>query len=40
MDVWEHAFVVESTANPAGRSQYIEACFNNVDWNTVAKRLV
>jgi len=33
MDVWEHAYVLEYGA--AGRAQYIEAFFKNVDWARV-----
>ena len=40
MDLWEHAFAVDFTPNPAGRGKYIEVFFKNVDWDTVAKRLV
>ena len=39
LDLWEHAFSVDWTTNPAGRGQYIEAYFKNVNWNTVAARL-
>jgi Fe-Mn family superoxide dismutase len=39
LDLWEHAFSVDWTTNPAGRGKYIEAYFNNVNWDTVAKRL-
>ena len=39
LDLWEHAFSVDWTTNPAGRGQYIEAYFKNVDWATVAARL-
>jgi Fe-Mn family superoxide dismutase len=39
LDLWEHAFSVDWKTNPAGRGQYIEAYFKNVDWATVANRL-
>ena len=39
LDLWEHAFSVDWTTNPAGRGQYIETYFKNVDWDTVAARL-
>jgi len=38
MDVWEHAFMLDY--KPAERSKYIEAFFTNVDWETIAGRLV
>ncbi len=38
MDVWEHAFMLDY--KPADRSKYIEAFFTNVDWETIAGRLV
>ena len=39
MDLWEHAFSVDWTTNPAGRGQYIEAYLKNIDWGTMASRL-
>ena len=39
MDLWEHAFSVDWTTNPAGRGQYIDVYLKNVDWATVSKRL-
>ena len=39
LDLWEHAFSVDWTTNPAGRGQYIEAYFRNVNWAKVASRL-
>lgn len=39
LDLWEHAFSVDWTTNPAGRGQYIEAYFKNVNWAKVASRL-
>jgi Fe-Mn family superoxide dismutase len=38
MDVWEHAFLLDY--KPAERSKYIEAFFQNVDWDTVERRVV
>ena len=38
MDVWEHAFLLDY--KPAERSKYIEAFFSNLDWETIASRLV
>jgi Fe-Mn family superoxide dismutase len=37
MDVWEHAFLLDY--KPAERPKYIEAFFNNVDWDAVQRRL-
>jgi len=39
MDLWEHAFSVDWTTNPAGRGQYIEAYLKNIDWATAVSRL-
>lgn len=36
MDVWEHAYMVDWGA--AGRPDYIEAFFRNVDWRRVERR--
>ncbi len=38
MDVWEHAFLLDY--KPSERSKYIEAFFANLDWETIAGRLV
>ena len=38
MDVWEHAFLLDY--KPAERAKYIEAFFNNVDWDSVHRRLI
>ena len=38
MDVWEHAFMLDY--KPAERSKYIEAFFTNLDWETIAGRLI
>jgi len=35
MDVWEHAYITEYALD---RAKYIDAFFNNIDWEIVAKR--
>jgi len=37
MDVWEHAFILDYA--PAERPKYIEAFFQNIDWDAVSARL-
>lgn len=37
MDVWEHAFLLDY--KPAERPKYIEAFFENIDWDAVSARL-
>jgi Fe-Mn family superoxide dismutase len=37
MDVWEHAFILDYA--PADRPKYIEAFFQNIDWDAVNARL-
>lgn len=37
MDVWEHAFLLDYA--PAERPKYIEAFFENIDWDAVNSRL-
>lgn len=37
MDAWEHAFVPDY--KPTERAKYVEAYFNNIDWQSVAKRV-
>ena len=37
LDVWEHAFLLDY--KPAERGKYIDAFFQNVDWEAVEKRL-
>ena len=37
MDVWEHAFLLDY--KPSERGQYIEAFFQNVDWDAVERRV-
>jgi superoxide dismutase, Fe-Mn family len=39
MDVWEHAYVGDYGPNTDGRARYIEAFFQNLNWDVVAKRL-
>lgn len=36
MDVWEHAYLLDYP--PAGRKDYIEAFFANLNWNTIENR--
>ena len=38
MDVWEHAFLLDYA--PAERPKYIEAFFQNIDWDAVNARLM
>jgi Fe-Mn family superoxide dismutase len=38
MDVWEHAFLLDYV--PADRPKYIEAFYNNIDWEKVEARLL
>jgi len=38
MDVWEHAFLLDY--KPSERGKYIEAFFANINWPTIASRLV
>lgn len=35
MDVWEHAYMLDYGLN---RANYMDAFFNNIDWNVVQKR--
>ena len=37
MDVWEHAFLLDY--QPSERSKYIDAFFENVDWQVVERQL-
>ena len=37
MDVWEHAFLLDY--KPADRPKYIDAFFQNLDWNVLDERL-
>jgi Fe-Mn family superoxide dismutase len=36
LDMWEHAYMVDYT--PAEKKKYIEAFFENLNWNVVEKR--
>jgi Fe-Mn family superoxide dismutase len=38
MDVWEHAYMVDHGAG--GRTAYITAFVDNVDWRVMARRFV
>jgi len=38
MDVWEHAFLLDY--KPSERGKYIEAFFSNINWPTIAGRLI
>lgn len=38
MDVWEHAFILDY--KPSERGKYIEAFFANINWASIADRLV
>ena len=39
MDMWEHAYVGDFGSIGEGRAKYIEAYFQNLNWDVVAKRL-
>ena len=39
MDMWEHAYVTDYGASAAGRGEYLQAYFKNLDWDTTAQRL-
>ena len=39
IDVYEHAYVPDFGATPAGRGQYVEAFFRNLDWDHVNRQL-
>ena len=39
LDVYEHAYVPDYGATPAGRGQYVEAFFRNLDWDHVNRQL-
>lgn len=36
LDVWEHAFLLDYGA--AGKGKYIDAFFNNLNWDVISKR--
>lgn len=37
IDVWEHAFLLDYA--PSERAKYVDACFSNIDWEIVERRL-
>ncbi len=39
IDVYEHAYVQDYDPTPAGRGQYVEAFFRNIDWDHVNRQL-
>jgi superoxide dismutase, Fe-Mn family len=39
IDVYEHAYVQDYDPTPAGRGQYVEAFFRNLDWDHVNRQL-
>jgi Fe-Mn family superoxide dismutase len=39
IDVYEHAYARDFGATPDGRKQYVEAFFNNLDWDHVNRQL-
>ena len=39
IDVYEHAYVQDYDPTPAGRGQYVEAFFDNLDWDHVNRQL-
>ena len=39
IDVYEHAYARDYGATPAGRGQYLEAFFRNLDWDHVNRQL-
>ena len=39
IDVYEHAYVADYDPTPAGRGQYVEAFFRNLDWDHVNRQL-
>jgi Fe-Mn family superoxide dismutase len=39
IDVYEHAYVRDFGATPDGRKQYVEAFFDNLDWDHVNRQL-
>jgi Fe-Mn family superoxide dismutase len=40
IDVYEHAYVSDFGATPDGRKQYVEAFFENLDWDHVNRQVV
>lgn len=39
IDVYEHAYVRDFGATPAGRGEYVEAFFRNIDWDHVNRQV-
>jgi Fe-Mn family superoxide dismutase len=39
IDVYEHAYAPDFGATPDGRKQYVEAFFDNLDWDHVNRQL-
>ena len=39
IDVYEHAYAPDFGATPAGRGQYVDAFFRNLDWDHVNRQL-
>jgi Fe-Mn family superoxide dismutase len=39
LDVYEHAYARDFGATPAGRTEYVEAFFRNLDWDHVNRQL-
>ena len=39
MDCWEHAYVTDFGATAAGRGDYIQTYFRNLNWDVVQERL-
>jgi Fe-Mn family superoxide dismutase len=40
IDVYEHAYAPDFGATPDGRKEYVEAFFNNLDWDHVNRQLI
>lgn len=40
LDVYEHAYAPDFGGTPAGRSEYVEAFFRNLDWDHVNRQLI
>jgi Fe-Mn family superoxide dismutase len=39
LDVYEHAYALDFGATPQGRQEYVNAFFDNIDWNHVNRQL-
>lgn len=37
IDMWEHSYLLDYV--PGEKSKYVDACFQNLNWDTVAKRV-